>query len=263
MQLTDQIGNIISLITPACKIVSLVPSQTELLYDLGLDKEVIGLTKFCIHPEHWRKEKKVVGGTKNHHIDKIKALKPDLIIANKEENTKAIIEKLYEICPVYVSDIADLEDSYQMMQDIGLMTDKSTEAEKMVSEIQLSFQQLEKTNKQLKVAYCIWKNPWMWAGNDTFINHLLDRCGLMNVVDASRYPVIQLTEIKEIQPDVLLLSSEPYPFKEKHIDEIQKELPNTHIALVDGEMFSWYGSRLLKAAPYFQSFLRQIHTHTL
>ncbi|MBK6265202.1 ABC transporter substrate-binding protein [Marivirga sp. S37H4] len=262
MPLIDQIGNVINLDSPATRIISLVPSQTELLYELGLDEQVVGITKFCVHPQEWRKRKTIVGGTKNHHIDKIKALKPDLIIANKEENTKTIIEKLYKLCPVYVSDIADLPGSFQMMMDVGALTDKKEEAEKIVGKIQASFDGLEKMEKPFRVAYCIWKDPWMWVGYDTFIDHLLQKCGFVNVVDKARYPSITIEEIRNLQPDLLLLSSEPYPFKEKHIKSIMEKLPETTISLVDGEMFSWYGSRLMKAAPYFQSFLRELHSHT-
>lgn len=263
MEVRDQIGNKVVLERPAQRIVSLVPSQTEFLHDLGLEDEVVGITKFCIHPKEWRKNKPIVGGTKNHNLEKIKELKPDLIIANKEENTEALIGELMETFPVYVSDVTDLENSYEMMVAIGELTGKNKMAETIILEAKLAFDHLEKANETVKVAYCIWKSPYMWAGNDTFVHHLLAKCGLENVVDAQRYPEKSLEEIQQLNPEVILLSSEPFPFKQQHVEEIESEFPKSKVFLVDGEMFSWYGSRLIKAVPYFRSFLNQLHSHAL
>ncbi len=266
IKLKDQIGNDIFLEKPAERIVSLVPSQTELLYDLGLNKQVVGITKFCIHPSGWRKEKLIVGGTKNHQLDKIHRLQPDLIIANKEENTKQLIEKLQAQYSVYVSDISDLNDTFRMMSDIGVLTGAFEKSKSIIESIQLGFEGLKKvkpSEPSIKVAYCIWRDPWMWAGRDTFINYLLDLCHFKNVVKMNRYPEIDWAEIKESSPDYIFLSSEPYPFKQKHIEELKSILPNTSIILVDGEYFSWYGSRLIKAPLYFISLLNQIHSNTL
>ncbi len=266
IQLTDQIGNEILLEKPAERIISLVPSQTELLYDLGLTEKVVGITKFCVHPADWRKEKEIVGGTKNHQLEKIHELQPDLIIANKEENTKQLIEKLMGRYPVYVSDISNLDEAYLMMSDIGTLTYTTEKAESIIDSIQTGFENLIKvqTNQQVfKVAYCIWRNPWMWAGNNTFINHLIELCKFKNVITDDRYPEIDWDKMKILSPDYIFLSSEPYPFKQKHIEEIKNILPNTRIMLVDGEYFSWYGSRLIKAPLYFISLLNQIHSNTL
>lgn len=263
MEVKDQIGNIVVLDKPAQRIVSLVPSQTEFLHDLGLENEVVGITKFCIHPQAWRKNKAIVGGTKNHNVEKIKALEPDLIIANKEENTQTLITELMEFFPVYVSDVTDLESAYVMMNNIGELTGKGKEAADIILEAQLAFDHLEKANETIKVAYCIWKSPYMWAGNDTFIHQLLAKCGLENVINTPRYPEKNLDEIHQLNPDVILLSSEPFPFKQQHVDEIEGEFPKSKVFLVDGEMFSWYGSRVIKAVPYFRSFLNQLHSHVL
>lgn len=264
--LTDQIGNKIILEKPAERIVSLVPSQTELLYDLGLSHKVVGITKFCVHPADWRKDKKIVGGTKNHHLDKIHELEPDLIIANKEENTKQLIEKLQKKYPVYVSDISNMEEAFKMMKDVGELTGTQENASNIINSIKSGFEELRKAkadSADLKIAYCIWREPWMWAGSNTFIDYLLDMCGFKNVIADRRYPEIEITAIEKLSPDFIFLSSEPYPFKQKHIEEIKVLFPDTHIMLVDGEYFSWYGSRLVKAPLYFISLLKQVHSYTL
>ncbi len=266
IEITDQIGNDVLLKKPATKIISLVPSQSELLYDLGLIQEVVGITKFCVHPSSWRKEKTIVGGTKNHHLDKIDELKPDLILANKEENTKQFIHKLSKKYPVYVSAVANLSEAYQMMKDVGVLTGTTEKARVLIDNIEQSFQNLKliSLNKPYpEVAYCIWRDPWMWAGKDTFINHMLDFCQFKNVVTHNRYPEIDWDDIKQLAPQYVFLSSEPYPFQQKHVDELKAKLPDTNILLVDGEFFSWYGSRLLKASSYFASLLNQIKSNTL
>jgi ABC-type Fe3+-hydroxamate transport system substrate-binding protein len=244
------------------RIVSLVPSQTELLYDLGLEDEVIGITKFCIHPGEWFKTKTRVGGTKTIDVEKIKALQPTLIIANKEENVKEQVDALRTTADVYVSDIANLDDAIQMIRDVGSLTGKVEKAESICTAIINSFEELQVTaqeNDRIKTAYFIWRDPYMVAGGDTFINDMLQRCGFDNIFKHSlRYPEVSIEQLKYSACELLLLSSEPYPFKQKHIDELQEQLPGTKIMLADGEMFSWYGSRLTKAAGYFQQLRNSI-----
>jgi ABC-type Fe3+-hydroxamate transport system substrate-binding protein len=234
------------------KIISTVPSQTELLFDLGLDNEVVGITKFCIHPKEWFKSKERIGGTKTLNIDKILKLNPDLIIANKEENTKEQIELLQNHTEVFVSDIKTLSDNYNLIEKIGGLTDRNQEATNLITKTKsaLDFQPTS-TNK--KAVYLIWKEPYMTIGSDTFINDVLNKCGFKNLFDnQTRYPQTNLEEIKKLKPEYILLSSEPYPFKVKHIDEISKTIPNCRVILVDGEAFSWYGSRLLKKSEYLK-----------
>lgn len=253
MLFTDQINHTIEIPNTPKRIISVVPSQTELLYDLGLEKEVIGITKFCVHPEKWFRNKTRIGGTKNLNIEKIKALNPDLIIANKEENTEAEIKALQQLFPVWTSDISTLEDSLNMIKAIGEITDKSIAALSLIKKINQAFSQYkDEFNTQHTALYLIWKNPYMSVGSDTIIHHLMAYCGFDNVLkDKTRYPEINEAEIKQLQPEFILLSSEPYPFKEKHIAELQNICPNSKIILVDGEMFSWYGSRLQYTPKYF------------
>lgn len=242
------------------RIISLVPSQTELLFDLGLDAETIGITKFCVHPEEWFRSKTKVGGTKTVNIDKIKELQPDLIIANKEENVKEQVEALSDIAPVWVSDIHNLEDALEMIQTIGKLTDRYEKAEIIARLIQHRFNELNESGKrEINTLYLIWRKPWMSIGSDTFIHQMMQITGLENVCkELTRYPELTDEEMVKLNPDLVLLSSEPYPFKEKHIDELQQLLPAARIVLADGEMFSWYGSRLLHTPAYLKGLLQSI-----
>jgi ABC-type Fe3+-hydroxamate transport system substrate-binding protein len=241
----------------ARRIISLVPSQTELLYDLGLDEEVIGITKFCIHPDKWFRSKIRIGGTKDLHLDKIRGLNPDLIIANKEENEKEQVEKLALEFPVYTSDIKDLEQAIDMIRTVGDLCDRTGNAEKIIETIRNNFSTLHLPQELKKAAYIIWKEPLMTVGGDSFINNMMHYAGFENIFqNKSRYPIIQTEDLKGCE--WLLLSSEPYPFRQKHIDAFSKLLPGTKIVLVDGEMFSWYGSRLIHAPAYFTELKKQL-----
>lgn len=251
------------------KIISVVPSQTELLFDLGLREEVIGITKFCIDPSEWFHTKTRIGGTKNLNIKKIIELNPELILANKEENVKEQIEKLKKHFRVYVSDIKNLDDALKMIHEVGELINKKEEAENIIKEIKNHFRNLKfqtsnlpvpiKSGKLQTVLYLIWKNPYMTIGGDTFIHDMITRCGLINLFgDLKRYPEITDEQIASSKPDFIFLSSEPYPFKEKHIEELKTISPTSKIILVNGEYFSWYGSRLLKTVQYFRELFKNI-----
>lgn len=239
------------------RIISLVPSKTELLHYLGLEAETIGITKFCVHPEAWYKTKTRVGGTKAIKNDIIHELKPDLIIANKEENIKEQVELLANDYPVWVSDVNNLPDALQMINDIGELTGKNAEADLLGETISKGFGELWKhktSNSKPKTAYLIWRNPYITIGGDTFINDMLSKCGFENIfAHKIRYPEVTIDEIQMAGCELVLLSSEPYPFRQKHVDEFSGRLPGCKIMLVDGEMFSWYGSRLLLAPDYFRT----------
>ncbi|OUL62743.1 ABC transporter substrate-binding protein [Flavobacterium sp. AJR] len=255
--LTDQIGTSHSFETAPKRIISLVPSQTELLYDLGLEDKIIGITKFCVHPYHFKSTKKMVGGTKKVHYEKIRLLNPDIIICNKEENTKEIVEKLSEICPVWVTNILTIEDNFQMITDFGQLFNCRTEAQKWNDKLAFGLQDFKSFIKDKpfkKAAYFIWKNPFMVAGSDNYINELLKLNHFTNIyLDKGRYPEIEIKKMRlEGDPDVVLLSSEPYPFKEEDAFEIGRFTHHAKTVFVDGEMFSWYGTRLLKAFSYFK-----------
>ena len=232
------------------RIISLVPSQTELLYDLGLEDEVVGLTKFCVHPEKWRKSKFVVGGTKKFNFEKIHQLAPDLIIGNKEENYQEGIFELEKKYPVWMSDIADLNGALNMISSVGGLVNKEFASDNLVSSIASSLK-VERPARGTAL-YLIWKDPYMGAGNDTFICEMMELAGFENVLgNLKRYPELSMDEIKKLAPKHILLSSEPFPFKAVHVSELKSILPQSQVRLVDGEIFSWYGSRLLKAGKYF------------
>lgn len=240
------------------KIVSLVPSITELLFSLGLDEEVIGITKFCVHPKNWHQNKQRIGGTKNIHIEKIKLLAPDIVIASKEENVKEQVEVLLHFTKVHLTDVKNYKEALQMIKSVGTLVNKRFSADMMVQNIEKNFSSLSIKNKK-RAAYFIWKDPWMTVGGDTFIHSMMQKAGFENVFEQEqRYPIIDITTLSGLNIDYILLSSEPYPFKEKHIVEMQQNIPHIKIILVDGEMFSWYGSRMLEAAHYFQSLYQSL-----
>ena len=250
---TDQLNRTLIFKNYPKRIISLVPSQTELLYDLGLRDEVVGITKFCIHPEEWFRSKTRIGGTKNLNLKKIQSLKPDLIIANKEENEESQINTLMKEFPVWISDIRKLEDALVMIEEISCIVNKKKKGIDLINKIILKFETLKAKKKKLpSCAYLIWKNPIMTVGNDTFISEMIQYAGFKNIFSGKeRYPQVSINDLKSADPDVVFLSSEPFPFKEKDLSEFRKLLPGSEVFLVDGEMFSWYGSRLLKSPSYF------------
>ncbi|MES2241098.1 MAG: helical backbone metal receptor [Bacteroidota bacterium] len=255
--LIDSLGTLHTFNKVPQRIISLVPSQTELLVDLGLESKLVGITKFCVHLEDLRAKKQVVGGTKKINYDKIKALNPDIIICNKEENTLEIVETLREICSVWVTDIFTVEDNFKLINDFGNIFDCVAEAQKWNEKIAFAlsdFKNFIAAKPIKKVAYFIWKKPYMAAASDNFIDELLQLNRLENIfADQSRYPEVNLETINaEGDLDFVFLSSEPYPFKEKDALEIADFITTAKIILVDGEMFSWYGTRFLKALGYFK-----------
>jgi ABC-type Fe3+-hydroxamate transport system substrate-binding protein len=268
MEFTDQLQREITLEGVPKRIISLVPSQTELLSDLGLEKEVIAVTKFCIYPMDWFRTKESIGGPKTVNIEKVKALKPDLIIGNKEENEKNQIEELMKTEKVWMSDIKTLGDACEMIRRVGELTNKKEKAEEIAHEIEKRFTAFHKTTlpgAKKRVAYFIWRNPWMVAGGETFINHMLGICGFENIFSKNkgRYPEISLEDIAREKPELIFLSSEPFPFRDKHITELMAACPEAKVMLVDGEFFSWYGSRLLKSPGYFSTLLTSITCDSL
>lgn len=241
------------------KIISVVPSLTELLFDLQLGDQIVGVTRFCIHPSKQTKQITKVGGTKSLKIDRILDLQPDLIIANKEENSKDDIEELQKHLNVWVTDIITMDDALNVISELGAKTKKEIEATNLINHIQFQFNsfanQVKPNNK--KVAYLIWENPIMLAGKNTFIQKMILTLGWENILvnEDSRYPILSEEELKKAQPDYILLSSEPFPFKAKHKLKFENRFPDSKIILVDGEMFSWYGSRMKLAPSYFSKLL--------
>lgn len=257
ISLYDQMGNRLEFTKPLLRIVSLVPSQTELLCDLGLEAGLVGITKFCVHPYRLRSTKTIVGGTKKVNFEKIRLLHPDIIICNKEENTLEMVEKLRDICPVWVTNVRSIEDNFTIITDFGKLFNKRTEAQKWNDKLAFAladFRQFIATKPTRKVAYFIWKNPYMTSGSDNYINEMLRLNHFENIYEAkSRYPEVDIENIRsDGDPELVLLSSEPYPFKEEDAFEIGRFTHHAKTVFVDGEMFSWFGSRMLKALDYFK-----------
>lgn len=251
----DALGNELLLDAPPRRIVSLVPSQTELLFELGVGEQVVGVTKFCVRPDEARAGRRSVGGTKTPDLARIRALKPDFVLANREENRAEDIAAIAEFAPVYVTDVNSLPQALAMTRAVGFALGAEARAARIAADIENAFAGLPKLDG-LRCAYLIWREPWMAAGGGTFIGDLLPRLGLDNVIEArARYPELTLDELAAAAPDVVLLSSEPYPFKRTHGAELAAALPQARIVPVDGEMFCWPGSRLLAAAGYFRGLL--------
>ncbi len=240
------------------RIVCLVPSITWLLYDLDLKNEIVGITKFCAAESDAYLSCQKIGGTKNPDIHKINGICPDLIIANKEENRKEDIDALAQNQIVYLSDIKNLNSMYQMMEEIGRLTNKSVICTSIIDSIRnlcsTNFPSVQ-FHKKIRVAYLIWRNPYMTIGHDTFINYILELSGFENVfAKLSRYPEVSLAQLIESEPEYIFLSSEPYPFTDKHFEEFKP----LRSVLVDGRMFSWYGSFILQSFSYLNAFKRKL-----
>lgn len=230
---------------PYNRIISLVPSLTELLIDLGLKNQIVGRTRFCVHPKEEVKDIPIVGGTKNPRLDKIRETQPDYILANKEENRKKHIRELQKDFPVEVTDIATIEDALITIHELGKELGAEDEARNLIRRINAALQERPKESR-LRTAYFIWKDPWMTIGHDTYIHNVMQHWGLENIFDdKTRYPKITFYDLAKREPELILLSSEPFPFKEKHIAEFKEAFPDTRVLLAEGEWFSWYGSHML------------------
>jgi iron complex transport system substrate-binding protein len=257
---SDDLGRSVRYPSPPRRLVSLCPSQTETLFALGLGEHIVGRTRYCIHPGEQVSGVTEVGGTKQLKLDLIRGLKPDLVIAEKEENRREDVIALETEIPVFVTDVRSTSHALTMIRSLGRLCNRASEAETLAWRIENRWQQLKPLSTPRKVAYLIWRKPWMVAGRDTYINDVLTRCGLINVFagHAGRYPEIAVEEIEKFAPDVVLLSSEPYPFTHEHVQEFASRLPKSKVLRVDGEAFSWYGARMLKAADELQTIINEL-----
>lgn len=242
------------------RVISLCPSQTETLFSLGLGDRMVGRTRYCIHPASEVKNVQQVGGTKQVDLALVQALLPDLIIAEKEENPRELVEKLSSICPVFVTNVVDQGSALSMIGDLGSLAGVPEAAQQLNAEIQAAWNRIKALEGSLRVSYLIWKKPWMAVGGNTYINAVLKKVGLQNVFEQANacYPKVTLEELKENVPDIVLLSTEPYPFSQKHVEEVRKVLDGVQVLLTDGEMWSWYGSRMRLFPQYFESITAKI-----
>lgn len=252
---TDMMGREVLIPDAPQRILSLVPSQTELLCDLGLADRICGVTKFCIHPTEIRKKAIISGGTKTIRWERLTAIAPDLVIGNMEENEREMIQRLSAEYPVWMSDVRTLDHALEMIRRIGSITGQGERAEILATDIDSSFRKLaSRERKEIhSVLYLIWRDPWMAAASDTFIHDMVQRCGFSNCLEnLTRYPILNDDLLHTLDPDWVFLSSEPFPFRNEHLQEVAELFPKASVRLVDGEPFSWYGSRLLMAPSYFE-----------
>lgn len=240
---TDQLGNKLNFSCPPKRIVCLVPSLTELLSYFEMDAEVVGITKFCIYPTSWFQNKDRVGGTKTIDIEKVKSLQPDLIIGNKEENTKDDMEALMAFAPVWMSDVNSIEDANNLITCLAEIFNKEDKGQALIGDLNNYFLSHASEGAGKSVLYFIWHSPGIVVGKNTYIDSYLSAIGYQNCVSLERYPAI--SDLSDLQPDVVLLSSEPFPFNESHVAYYKELFPNAEINLVDGERYSWYGIRTL------------------
>ncbi|MFU8859951.1 MAG: helical backbone metal receptor [Cyclonatronaceae bacterium] len=238
------------------RIISLVPSLTELIFHLGLGHRLVGRTRFCVHPRLEVDRVAAIGGTKNPRLEKIRSLNPDIVIANREENRKEDVDAISEYTRVLVTDISTVDEALREMQRIGTALGRKPQTTALVDDIRKVIP-TEDGRKPVRTLYLIWRDPWMAAGGDTYIHDVMKTFGLQNVcADKKRYPQLTGEAIRDLAPELILLSSEPYPFGEKHVREMTGVAGKSTIALADGEWFSWYGPRML---PSFRSLANWRH----
>ncbi len=256
----DMLDRTVKIPFPPQRIISLVPSITETLFDLGLEKKIVGITDYCIHPKEKVKEVTKIGGTKNPNIELITDLKPDLIIADKNENTQSQVEKLMKISPVFVMDVNNYEEALSMILLLGTISDRKQTAEGMVSDIQNSFQDLQSLDHSKTVFFPIWKGPCMTINKDTYIHSMIHKIGLINAFADSdtHYPQVSDQELNDLQPDFVFLPSEPCSYTPEDVVYCKSLFPNAKVIELDGQMFAWYGSRLLKASFYLQKLVTEL-----
>lgn len=257
---TDKIGRAVRFRFPPERILSVVPSITELLFALGLEEKIVGRTKFCTHPPAKVGTLTRVGGTKTLNPETIRELKPDLILANQEENTRRQILEIAHEFPVWVSDVKTFEDALTLIEETGRLTDTEKRANKLADRIRADFDTLPEVKQPVEVLYLIWKQPLMAAGSSTFIHSMLKTCGMRNcLAEMQRYPALESWQTQSLNPEYVFLSSEPFPFREKHLEELHPLFPGARFKFVEGRCFSWYGSAMLEAADYFGTLIRELN----
>jgi ABC-type Fe3+-hydroxamate transport system substrate-binding protein len=245
-----------------------VPSATESVFALGAGDRLVGVTRYCVRPPEAKLRASVVGGTKSPRLDAIRDLKPDLILANQEENREDDVNELDEVAPVYVAFPRDLSSAFTELDNLAMMLDCREVGQEVLDELEQFRERLleeSRARSRFRFLYLIWRNPFMAAGRETFIDAFFQEAGGQNVVDAEagRYPKLTASDIEALRPDAVLLSSEPFPFESRHTSELLDALSDRGILegrtfLVDGELLSWHGVRLREGIPYLSRLARQI-----
>ena len=266
-ELVDALGKRHEVAASTARIVSLVPSVTELLFDLGLGAKVVGRTGFCIHPREQLRKVSKVGGTKTIDLPRIRRLAPTHVIVNIDENPRPLVEDIAKFVPnVIVTHPLGPHDNLALYRLIGGIFGRDDEAHALCERFQRTYDEVSaaaQASGRQRVLYLIWKSPWMTVSQDTYISRMLATVGWDTYVahGAARYPTVDLTP--EVLDDVsfVLLSTEPYSFRERHCVEVLDSLPagsKTRVALIDGAMTSWYGSRAIPGLRYLLDFRREL-----
>jgi ABC-type Fe3+-hydroxamate transport system substrate-binding protein len=234
------------------RIVSLVPSWTEYVVDLGCAEELVGRTKFCVRAGEEAERIQVIGGTKRIHLDQVEQLKPDLVIASREENTREDVEACRAFTEVLVTDVRTIPDAFEALETIGVALQRAAAGVTWRSNIEQAWG--EPRTGHAEALYAIWQKPLMVAGYDTYIHAVMNWWGIGNAAPASaegRYPELHAGHLDELAGIPILLASEPYPFASKHCAHFASA--GLRPMLVDGEAFSWYGSRMLHTVDYLKA----------
>lgn len=235
------------------RLVSLVPSTTETLFALGCGDELVGYTRFCVHPEGQVSQEKWIGGTKNPKIERIIALRPDMVLANREENRAEDVTMLEAAgIPVWVAEPRTVPAAIADVRALGQLLNRAPEGEALARMLEQALAKVQ-VGPLRTFAYLIWQEPWMVAGEETFVSHLLGLAGGRNAF-AGRYPAVTLDDLRPVE--CILLASEPFPFAQKQLEAlVQAGIPRERLRLVDGERLSWHGVRLLHGLPYLSEVL--------
>jgi ABC-type Fe3+-hydroxamate transport system substrate-binding protein len=239
------------------RIVSLVPSITELVCDLGLADRLVGRTGFCIHP--WETVRRIpkVGGTKDVRLERIRELAPTHVIVNVEENRRETAEALAEFVPeIVVTYPREPRDNLELYRLLGAIFDREVEAGRLCQRFQEAAAGLEERSwPSERVLYLIWRGPWMTVSTETYISRTLALRGWETRPPSASAPYPEVT-LEQFAGDVdrVLLSSEPYHFHERHVEEVARALPGAQVSLIDGEMTSWYGSRAIAGMRYLAEY---------
>jgi len=233
-------------VTPQ-RVVSLVPSLTETLFDLGCGDAVVGITDFCIFPPNLDRPR--VGGTKNPRVDAIRALAPDLVHMNFEENLKRHADEIATFAKVFVTEQKSVDDVASLIKTLGAMHGASARAAELVRTLDAA----RFTTTPFTFAVPIWKDPWMWCGGDTYVSALVESVGGRNVLhDRTRYPSMSVAEVVAMKPDIIFLPDEPYVFTAADARAIGANV----VGPFPGHLFTWHGTRTIEGLRFLARVLR-------
>ncbi|HRQ47170.1 MAG TPA: helical backbone metal receptor [Rhodocyclaceae bacterium] len=263
MSMADSLGTVHRPARGEVRIVSLVPSLTELLFDLGLGSCVVGRTGFCVHPRAWLKAVPKVGGTKDVKLDAVHRLEPTHLIVNIDENRRETVDELAQFVPnIIVTHPCKPEDNRDLYRLFGHVFGREAAARRLEADLDRALARADEVARSMPpeaVLYLIWRDPWMTVARDTYISAMLDCVGWKTLPEVAdeRYPQFGWTEPWLARAGRVLLASEPYRFSERHVGEVTR-LSGRPVTMIDGEMASWYGSRAIIGLEYLSGLRRSV-----